>query len=318
MRDTAAIIEQNGKERKKFKLIKANTHIYIMLIPVILYYLIFAYIPMYGISLAFKTYKPGGLYNLLFGGNWNNFEYFKTLFSDPLFFRAFRNTLIISGMNILIYFPLVIVFVLMLNELRSVKFKKAIQTITYMPHFFSWVIIAGIVRQLLTVNGGVVANMLSVFNNGMPVSLMTDPKAFRWVLLVSSTFKEMGWDTIIYLSALAGIPMELYEAAEVDGANRFKRMLHITIPGILPTICTVLLLKISFMVNGSFDQVYMMYNSSVYETGDIIETYLFRAGVTNGEFGYSTAMGLTKAMISGVLLISCNALSKKVADAGIY
>lgn len=318
MRDTVAIIEQKGKERKKFKLIKANAHIYIMLIPVILYYLIFAYIPMYGISLAFKTYKPGGLYNLLFSGNWNNFEYFKTLFSDPLFFRAFRNTLIISGMNILIYFPLVIVFVLMLNELRSVKFKKAIQTITYMPHFFSWVIIAGIVRQLLTVNGGVVANMLSVFNNGTPVSLMTDPKAFRWVLLVSSTFKEMGWDTIIYLSALAGIPMELYEAAEVDGANRFKRMLHITIPGILPTICTVLLLKISFMVNGSFDQVYMMYNSSVYETGDIIETYLFRAGVTNGEFGYSTAMGLTKAMISGVLLISCNALSKKVADAGIY
>ncbi|MBE5040515.1 ABC transporter permease [Ructibacterium gallinarum] len=300
------------------KLICNNIHIYIMLIPVVIYYFIFTYVPMYGLTLAFKSFKPGGMMEFLFGGKWQGLKYFRQILTDPLFLRAFKNTVIIGAMKIGIHFPLVIIFALFLNELRSNKLKNSVQTLTYLPHFFSWVVFGGIMIQLLSVEGGALSHFLSLMCGGKEVSPLTSPSAFRWVLLASTVFKETGWDAVIFLAAIAGVDQSLYEAASVDGAGRFRKMFYVTIPSILPTICTVLLIKISYIASGDFDQVFMIYNTSVYETGDIIETYLYRIGIANGKFSMATAMGIIKAVISGTLLISCNKITKKLTQTGIY
>ena len=301
----------------KLRVVSANKYIYFMAALVMLWYLIFAYVPMYGITMAFRKFRPGGFLDYIIGGEWVGFEYFKQIFMDPLFYRAVKNTLIISGMKLLVLFPFVIFLVLMLNELKFKKFKKLTQTIMYLPHFFSWVVIGGIVIQLLSTNGGAIANLLTKIS-GEQVNLLTDNRFFRWVLVFSNGFKEMGWDTIIYLSAIAGIPMELYEAASIDGAGRARKMISITLPSMLPTIVTMLLIKISFMIVGDFDQVYMMYNSAVYDSVDIIDTYLYRIGLTSGKFGLATAMGLFKSVISVVLLAISNMISRKVTGEGIF
>lgn len=306
--------ESSGGAWKK---IVANKHIYIMLIPVVAYYIIFHYVPMYGLSLAFRSFKPGGIWNMLFEGKWMGMKYFEQLFSDPLFYRAVRNTFIINGQRILILFPFTIIIVLMLNELKLMKFKKISQTITYLPHFFSWVIIGGIIIQLLTTNGAV-TNMLEFITGKDDISLLTSTKAFRWIILFSTAFKETGWDTIIYLSALSGISAEFYEAAECDGINRLQAVWYITLPCIMPTICIMLLMKISHIIQGSFDQIYVMYNTAVYEVADIIETYTYRIGISEGKFGMSTAVGLIKSIASALMLIVSNTLCKKITGQGMY
>ena len=306
------------KRDKTWNTIYAYRYLYIMAIPIALLYLIFAYVPMYGLTLAFKTFQPGGIWKLLFGGNFVGLKYFQEVMTDPLFWRAFKNTLIISVMNVCVKFPVTITVVLLLNELRLPKFKKLTQTIMYLPHFFSWVVIGGIVIQLLSTTGGVITEIIKLFNGGETVSLLTSNKAFRWILVFSSAFRETGYSTIIYLAAIAGIPSELYEAASVDGASRFRKCWSITLPSLVPTIMTMLLIQISHLINGSFDQVYMMYNASVYETGDIIPTYLFRVGLSSGKFSMSTAMGLFNSIISIMLLLVSNSLSKKLTGNGIY
>lgn len=306
------------KRDKTWNTIYAYRYLYIMAIPIALFYLIFAYVPMYGLTMAFKTFQPGGIWKLLFGGEFVGLKFFKEVMADPLFWRAFRNTLIISVMNICVKFPITITVVLLLNELRLPKFKKLTQTIMYLPHFFSWVVIGGIVIQLLSTTGGVITEIIKLFNGGETVSLLTSNKAFRWILVFSSAFRETGYSTIIYLAAIAGIPSELYEAASVDGASRFRKCWSITLPSLIPTIMTMLLIQISHLINGSFDQVYMMYNASVYETGDILPTYLFRVGLSSGKFSMSTAMGLFNSIISIMLLLVSNALSKKLTGNGIY
>lgn len=303
--------------REKLRVIAANKYIYFMILPVMLWYIIFTYLPMYGVTMAFKDFRPGGgLFGYITNGEWVGFKYFEQVMQDPLFWRAFKNTLIVSGMKLLVLFPFVIFVVLMLNELRFRRFKKLTQTVMYLPHFFSWVVIGGIFIQLLSVTGPVTYFLTAI--TGKEIHLLTDPKYFRWVLVASEGLKEMGWDTIIYLSALAGIPLELYEAANVDGANRAQRIWYITLPCLLPTIVTMLLIKVSFMINGNFDQVYMMYNSAVYETADIIDTYLYRVGLTSGKFSMATAMGLFKSVISVLMLVMSNTISKKLTGEGIF
>lgn len=296
-----------------------HRYVYLMVIPVMIWYLIFAYLPMYGITFAFRKFAPGGgIINYITGGKWVGFEFFEQIMSDPLFWRAFKNTLIISGMKLFVTFPVVIFLVLMLNELRFKLFKKITQTIMYLPHFFSWVIIGTIMTQLLSTNGGIIPNIAVAIAGGDKPSLLTDPEHFRWVLVISACIKNMGWDTIIYLSALAGIPLELYEAAAIDGASRARKIFSITLPCLMPTIITMLLIRISHMINGDFDQVYNLYNSSVYEVADIIETYLYRVGLTSGKFSLATAMGLFKSVIGLGMLVGANTLSKKVTGDGIW
>ena len=309
---------RSRKRNKTLSTIYAYRYLYFMAIPIALFYLIFAYVPMYGLTLAFKTFQPGGIWKLLFGGKFVGLKFFEEVMTDPLFWRAFKNTLIISVMKLVVQFPVTIIVVLLLNELRLPRFKKLTQTIMYLPHFFSWVVIGGIVVQLLSTTGGVVTEVIKLFNGGETVSLLTSNKAFRWILVWSTVFKNTGYSTIIYLAAIAGIPAELYEAASVDGASRFRKCWSITLPSLLPTIMTMLLINISHMINGDFDQVYMMYNSAVYESGDIIPTYLFRVGLSSGKFSMSTAMGLFNSIISVFLLLTTNALSKKLTGSGIY
>jgi len=316
-------IKENRKSLNKKSGLRATIwqyrYIYLMAIPVMLWYLIFAYLPMYGITFAFRKFAPGGgIKNFIVGGEWVGFGFFKQIMSDPLFWRAFKNTLVLSAMKLLLNFPVVIFLVLMLNEIRFKMFKKISQTIIYLPHFFSWVIMGTIMTQLLSINGGIIPNIAVALTGGDKPNLLTDPEHFRWVLVISSCIKNMGWDTIIYLSALAGIPYELYEAAAIDGASRARRIMSITLPCLLPTIITMLLIRISHMIGGDFDQVYNLYNSTVYEVADIIETYLYRIGLTSGKFSLATAMGLFKSVIGLGMLAGANTLSKKLTGNGIW
>ena len=207
--------------------------------------------------------------------------------------------------------------ILMLNELRCSGLKKLSQTISYLPHFFSWVIIGGIFVQMMSVNGAI-TNVVKSITGNENVLLLTNTKVFRWILLVTTGYKAIGWDTIIYLAALSGIPQELYEAAECDGATRFRKVISITLPCLIPTFCTVLLVNIAGMINGSFDQVYTMYNSTVYEVADIIETYNYRTGISGGKFGMGTAVGIFKSVISCFMLTVSNTLTRKLAGSGLY
>lgn len=306
-----------NKKGVTLKRIYTYKHIYIMLIPVVAYYILFHAVPLYGVTLAFRSFKAGGLYNMFFGGKWVGLKYFQQIFSDAMFWRAVKNTLILSLIKLIIYIPITIVFVLLLNELKTMKLKKLSQTISYLPYFLSWVVIGGIFIQLMSVNGAI-TNLVSKITGNSNVSLLTDNNVFRWVLLVSTIYKNLGWDTIIFLAALSGISQELYEAAECDGANRFRKIIHVTLPALLPTISIVLLMNISSMMNGNFDQVYTLYNTSVYEVGDIIETYNYRLGISAGKFGPATAVGLFKTVIACTLLSVSNTFSRKFLGTGMY
>lgn len=309
----AEIVKKSISSREKrsvvWKEVIKHKYMYLILLPLLAFYLIFAYIPMYGIVLAFKEYEGGRFLDFLFKGNWVGFKYFNQLFSEPLFFRALGNTIIISLMGLVISFPLTIIVALALNEIKAKMFKKSVQTIVYLPHFFSWVIIGSIVMQLLNA-GGVINEIIKLFGGG-DQSLLTNPAYFRWVLVFSNMFKEMGWGTIIYLAAMSGISPELYEAGDIDGATRLQKIRYITLPGIAPTVSLVLLISISFMISGNFEQVFMLYNPGVYQTGDILDTFLYRMGLAQARFSFATTVGLFKSLVSACLLIASNYISRK-------
>ena len=305
---------------KKFKIdiIYRHRYLYLMLLPIMLWYVIFSYIPMYGIVLAFKTFVGGGLKGFLFGGEWVGLKYFKELFGSSIFFRALGNTLIISSYKIIILFPLTIVLALLLNEVRNVKFKKTVQTIAYLPHFFSWVIVGTIVVQLFTTQGGIISSIYALLHDGEAKNLLLEKSYFRGILVATNGIKGMGFGTVIYLAAMAGVNPDIYEACEIDGGNRFHKMWFITLPGIKNTMVIMLLLTISFMIAGDFEQVLMLYTPSVYETGDILDTYIYRLALKQGDFGFATAVGLFKSMVSLILLISSNLISKRFFGQSIF
>ena len=308
-----------GKINKnKFKIIVKNKYLYFMLLPVMLWYIIFNYIPMYGVVLAFKTYVSGSLKDFLIGGKWVGLEYFKELFESDLFFRALKNTMIISSYKILFLFPLTIVLALMLNEVRNVKFKKIVQTVAYLPYFFSWVIVGTIVIQLFTSQGGIISQIYSFFNDGQAKNLLLDKNNFRTILVASNGIKGIGFGTIIYLAAIAGVSSEIYEACEIDGGNRFQKIWYITLPSISNTMVIMLLLTISFMISGDFEQVLMLYTPTVYETGDILDTYIYRLALKQGDFSFATAVGLFKSFVSLALLVSSNIISKRIFGQSIF
>lgn len=316
--ENTSLSVSTSKPNSKWKIILANKYIYLMIIPVILYYLIFCYVPMYGVLIAFKRFPGGTLYDFLVGGNWEGLKYFKDIFQEPLFYRAVGNTLILSLLKLAILFPGTLLLSLMLNEIGSRHFKKVVQTIVYLPHFFSWVIIGAIVIQFLSPQGGVVSSIIQMFNGDNQVSLLTNSDYFRPILIVSNGFKELGWGTIIYLAAFASVPQEMYEAADIDGATRIQKIIYITLPSISSTIVVLLLINISFALSGDFEQVLMLYNSSVYATGDIIDTYIYRTGLADAKFSFATAVGLFKSVVASVLLISSNYTCKKLFNQSLY
>lgn len=311
-REKRMALKPKGNFRKHFR---NDWMLYAMLLPVLLWYVIFCYLPMGGISLAFKNYQ----YNTgLWHSPWIGLTHFQTMFKDAEFWRAFKNTLIFSFGKLLFHFPMPILMAIALNEIRQTRVKKFFQTVFTFPHFISWVVLSGILISMFASNG-IVNQVLGALK--LPeVSPLMSLKAFRPFIWISNIWKECGWDAIIYMAALTGIDPQLYEAASIDGANRFQKMRFITWPGILGVVCTMLILQIGGIMGGaSFDQIFNLYSSPVYPVADIIDTYVFRQSFQVGtNFGYTTAIGLLKSVIGVVMITIANKVVVSAGEEGLF
>ena len=297
------------------KYLKKNWILYAMMLIPIVYYIIFRYIPMAGNIIAFRRYRSG---SSIFGDEWSGFKYFKMFWNDNSFWSAFKNTLALNIKYLLFRFPLTLIFALLLNEIKNLHWKKFVQTVSYLPHFISMVIVAGMVRELVSTNGPI--NHLITSLGGEAVSFIALPEWFTTIFVSSGIWQSLGWGTILYLAAMSNINPTLYEAAEVDGAGHFQRVLHVTIPCILPTITTLLILDIGGLCGsgGSFEKIFLLYNPMTYETADVISTYVFRVGLKSGSYSYATAINLFEGVINLTLLSIANFVSKKLTDSGLW
>lgn len=286
--------------------INKNKAIYLMVLPVVLFYVIFKYFPMYGAIIAFKDFSVS---KGIWGSKWVGFANFHEFFTSYYFWRVIRNTLLISFYHLLFGFPAPIVFALLLNEVRNALYKRVVQTVSYLPHFISLVVICGLVFDF-TNQGGII-HTLFVYFGGEGGSLLGKAEYFRTIYVSSSVWQEIGWSSIIYLAALSGINPEQYEAARVDGAGRFRQIWSVTLPGLVPTIMILLILRIGGIMEVGFEKVILLYNPNTYETGDVIASYVYRMGLASGnDFSYTTAIGLFESVISFILIISANWLSR--------
>lgn len=296
---------------------KKYWQVYLLLIPVVLWFIVFCYYPMYGVVIAFKEYYPRlGI----LGSPWadsHGMAHFLWLFRTHEFTRALRNTVIISVLKLVICFPFPILLSLLLNEIVSSKLKKSIQTAIYLPYFISWVVISGIVYNIFAVNGGIINNIRLMFGLDR-VSYLTQSKNFYFILIISELWKNAGWGTVIYIAGVSGIDPNFYEAAEIDGAGRFKKMWHVTLPCLMPIIVTMFTLQVGNILNAGFDSIFNLYNPSVYSVADILDTYAYRIGIGKGLVEKGTALGLFKAVINFVLLLISNKIIKLVTGQGLY
>lgn len=287
--------------------------IYTFLLVPLLFLLVFRYIPMLGNVIAFRRFRPGGS---IFGDEWVGFYYFEAFITNQQFWTVFWNTVILGGLTLLICFPLPIVLALMLNELRSRRFKRLVQTISYLPHFMSIVIVAGLVLQLTSLNGTV--NQMVEALGADPVPFMQRPEWFRSIYVSSEVWQTVGWGTILYLASLTTIDDQLYEAARIDGANRWQQTWHITLPGIRPTMMVLLILNIGSFMSVGFEKVLLLQNPLIYSTADVISTYLFRVGIQSAQFSYGTAIGLFEALIGLVLVLGTNFISRRLVGTSLW
>lgn len=294
--------------------IQRNKWLYVLVLPGFLYFVIFKYLPMWGIVIAFQDYQP---FLGIRESNWVGLENFTNFFSNPDFFRLLRNTLVLALYDLIFFFPAPIIIALLLNEIRVAFFKRTIQTLVYVPHFVSMVIIASITYVFLTPQGGVLYDLIA-WITGKPIDVLSSPGSFRPLIIVQMMWKEMGWGTIIFLAALAGVDTEQYEASIVDGAGRLRRMWHITLPAIRTTIVILLILRLGNFLDTGFEQIYLMTNSLNRDVADVFDTYVYTVGITQGAFSYSTAVGLFKSVVGIILVLGSNKLAKKFGHPGIY
>ncbi|WP_277815820.1 sugar ABC transporter permease [Paenibacillus sp. DMB5] len=293
---------------KKYKLL------YLMILPGLVYFIIFKYLPMGGLVIAFQDYQP---FLGITGSSWVGFKHFIRLFTEPTFMMLLRNTLILFALNIVIFFPLPIIVALMLNELKNRHLKNWIQTIVYIPHFMSWVIIVSITYVFLTVDGGVINEMIASMGF-KKISFLTSPEWLRTIYIGQIIWKELGWSTIIYLAAITVVDPQLYEAAEMDGAARLRKTWHVTLPAIRPVIITLLILKIGSTLDLGFEHMYLLLNSLNREVAEIFDTYIYTAGLKNGQLSFSTTVGLFKGVVGLILVMASNKLAKKMGEDGVY
>jgi putative aldouronate transport system permease protein len=299
---------------EKQKKIKQKTLLYIFLLFPMVSVFIFHYLPIYGIIIAFKDYK----YFLGYlGSPWNNFRHFKVLFTSVYFLRVFKNTLIISSLRIIFSFPAPILFALLLNEIVSLRFKKVAQTISYLPHFLSWVVLAGIIIEILSPQRGLIGWIYNLFDKQAPL-LLTDKNAFVPLLIITGIWKEVGWSAVIYLASLSSIDPGLYESASIDGANRLQKAFYITLPSLIPVMIILFILSLGRIMNAGFDQVFNLYNPVVYKVADIIDTYVYRMGILEMKYDFTTAVGLFKNVIGVFLIVSINMVIRKFSEYGIW
>ena len=288
--------------------------IYLMVLPAIVYYVMWCYGPMYGILIAFNDYKAKGG---ILGSQWVGLQWYRDFFRSAYAWRTIRNTLLISFYNLLFGFPAPIILALMLNEMRSIKFKRVVQTITYMPYFISLVVMCGILKDFCATTG-LFGAIQQLFGVESPVNLLGDAKYFRTVYVGSEIWQRLGWDSIIYLSALAGIDQEQYEAATIDGAGKFKQVLHVTLPGILPTISILLILRIGALMGVGYEKIILLYNGLTYETADVVSTFVYRKGIEDANFSFSTAVNLFNSVINFLLVVFANKMSAILTENSLW
>lgn len=292
---------------------KRNRGLYIMIIPVIAFYLVFCYKPMYGALMAFENFSPK---RGIFGSEWVGLSNFRMFFQSKDFYRLLRNTLYISISNIVFSFPAPIILALLINEINRKRFAKVVQTITYLPHFISLVVVCGMIREFVS-DTGIITHVLGFFGVEQ-TNLLNESKAFVPIYIVSGIWQEVGWGTIIYLAALTGINQELYEAASIDGAGRLRRVWSITLPGLIPTIVTLLILRLGSVMNVGFEKIILLYNSMTRDVADVISTYVYRMGLIKKDYGFSTAVGLFNSVINFAFVILANAISRKVNETSLW
>jgi putative aldouronate transport system permease protein len=291
-----------------------NIYLYLMLVPVVAYYAIFHYAPMYGLVMAFQNFKP---FKRVLGSPWVGFENFRVLFTGPYFVRLLRNTLLLNIYDLAFGFPAPIVLALVFNEIGNLRFKKVTQTISYLPYFISIVILTGLVVNFLSPSTGVVNAIIKGFG-GTPVYFLADPRYFRLTYTIMNIWKNVGFGSIIYMAALAGIDSQLYEAAVVDGGNRWHQAVHITLPGIAPTIIIMLILRMGQMLSVGFESIVNLYNPAIYETSDVINTYVYRVGLQGSGYSLATAAGFFQSVVSLALVAAANEISKRVSDTHLW
>ena len=292
---------------------KKNKLLYLMAVPLIAFFIVFAYLPMGGILMAFENYKPKlGILR----SQWVGLENFKDFFQSVFAWRVIRNTVVLSMLQLIIEFPLTIIFALLLNELKDSIFKKGVQMITYMPYFISMVVLAGIIVDF-TKSTGVLSQIVTFFS-GKQVNLLSDPACWRPLYIVSDLWQGLGFGSIIYVAALSGVDQELYEAAKIDGANRWKQTLHVTLPGISSTIIIMLFLRIGSIMSVGYEKTILLYNPQVYETADIISSFVYRKGLEEFNYGYSTAVSLFNSVINFIMLVSANVISRKYSETSLF
>lgn len=304
-----------NKNKRTLKRIWSAKTLYIMIIPFMIYTFIFSYYPLSGWIMAFQNYKPAKGYS---GSPFVGFDQFKFLFKDIEFWRSVRNTFGMSIMNLVFGFLFAIVFALLLNEIKSLKFKRFTQTASYLPHFLSWIIVCSLVSNMLSTDDGMINNFLmSIGLIKKPVLWLGEQKYFWWITTFANIWKETGWNSIIYIAAIAGIDQSLYEAADLDGANRFQKMWHVTLPGIKSTIIVLLIMNLGWVLNASFEVPYILGSGLLQDVSQTIDIFVLKYGMSIGNYSLATAAGIFKSVISLVLVFSTNAISNKLGERGL-
>ncbi|MDR1704922.1 MAG: ABC transporter permease subunit [Clostridiales bacterium] len=307
--------QQNAKpKRSLLRIVLRNYQVYLLLLPCIIYFALFCYGPMYGLQIAFKNYNTGlGI----LGSEWAGLKWFQQFLSSGVFWGIFKNTLVLSVYTIIVGFPLPIILALMLNEVRSLRFKKITQTISYAPHFISTVVIVSMITLFLSPSSGVINKIIEAFG-GDAVYFMIKPKLFQHIYAFSGIWQHVGWSSIIYLAALTGIDPTLYEAAQMDGASRMRCIWHINLPSLRPVIVISLILSAGGVLGGDFEKILLMQNASIMETADVISTYVYRLGIGMSQFSLSSAIGVFNSVINFIVLLLVNKICRKVGDTSLW
>jgi putative aldouronate transport system permease protein len=294
---------------------RMNKGLYLLIIPVVVYLIIFNYVPMAGIVLGFERFTPK---NGVYMSEWVGLKHFVTFFSSVFFVRVLKNTLILSLYSIIFGFPAPIIFALLLNELDNEYYKKVIQVVSYMPNFISTVVISGIIIDFVASDGVITDLLVKIGFLKEAKNLLSVPEYFRSIMVISDLWQQVGFGSILYLAALTGIDQELYEAAVIDGANRWKQTLHVTLPGIMPTVVIMLIMRIGGLMNANQEKILLLYNPLIYETSDVIGTFVYRKGLLEADYGYSTAVGIFNSIVNVILLFIANGVSRKYSETSLF
>lgn len=317
MANTTAASSTRRKEGYWMRLLKSlnrTKFLQLLLLPGLIYYIVFQYVPMYGVIIAFKDYR---IREGILGSDWVGLRHFKDFFNYMYSWRIIRNTVLLNFYNLIFGFPMPIIFAILLNEVRNLRYKKFVQTISYMPHFISTVSIVGILTMILSPTSGIVNIIISKLG-GTPIYFMTRTEWFRTIYVASGVWQDLGWDAIIYIAALASVNQELYEAAVIDGASRLKQIWHVSLPGIRSTIVIMLIMRMGGMMSSNTDKVLLMQNELTYEVSDIIGTYVYRRGIRDADYSYSTAVGLFNSVINVIFVVAANTIAKKLGESSLW